>query len=142
MDFEAMIRTELAQGSSMEDIAKKVGGIMNSIQDEEKAKVNKRQEYIDEIEKVFWTNAKSDCFGIKDVSALALLVVQKEHPNWTTEDMDEFCATVEKNVKLQADVQGKKPGEVISIAMKHIANEVESKGKNDRETIEEFLNRL
>lgn len=141
MDFESLIRMELACGSNMEAIAKKVGGIMNSIQDEEKNKVTKRQAHLDRIENDFWANCKEGHFGIRDISALALLVVESDHPEWTTKDMDEFCAAVEKNVKLQADMQGKKPSEVISIAMKHIAQEIEP-SDSDEQKIKNFLNRL
>ena len=141
MDFEAMIRAELAHGSTMEDIAKKVGGIMNSIQDEEKDKVNKRQEYIEAVKETFWANAADGAFGIEDVSAIALMVMQHSHPEWTTKDMDEFRENVEKNVILQARVQGKNPGEIIGITMDHIVNEFDP-SKSDRKRIETFLNKL
>lgn len=129
MDFEAMIRAQVASGKSIEEIAKSMNGALNSIQDEVKKKQEKaktaaevKESYIDGIEHVFWSNVKEEVLDISDVTALALLVVQSKYPKWTVEDCEEFREKMELNIKVTAEMQGKSIDDAILDGIKVVTN--------------------
>lgn len=110
MDYEAMIRAQATAGQSLEDIAKSLNDALNKIQQEEKAKAAKKtekQEYIDAVEESYHLNYRDEAAGINDVTALALLVMQGVHPDWTIENCKEFREKMEMNLRVTADMQGK-----------------------------------
>lgn len=135
MDFKDMILAKLNHGASMEDIAKELGDTMNTIQAENaaRAKKNSRQGCIEAIEKSFWDNVKRESLNIRDVTALAVLVLESDYPEWTVEDIRDFRESVESSIKVLAEMQGKGPGEMLEVAMRTMAqdfNNAKTRAKN------------
>lgn len=142
MDFEAMIRAELAKGRKMEDIAKQVGASMNKIQDEENTKANSRNSKVAEIEKLFWDHIKSQKLELEDVAYLALLVVQDRYPEWTKDNIEGFVNSVQTNVDMLAKIQTKSTNEIVNEVMGEIFSPINKRMETDREKIRKFLDNI
>lgn len=112
MDFETMIRAELRNGKSIDDIAKIMSTAINDVLQEENQKLaqtEERKQVIESVRQVFVSNYEKGHFDLSDVGALAVLCVEKDYPNWTKEDLQKFHQAVVDNVKILADLQGKSP---------------------------------
>lgn len=164
-DFNTLIRNAMANGATAEDIAEQVGSILNEIE-ANKSKVNKRQAAVDSIEETFHKNYASKHLSISDVAALALLVVEKDYPDWTPEDINDFMASVDENVRIIAKMIKGNPLENIGELLSALKDETKgrlvgclklggtdrkcedkcscekSNVKSDIERIKEFLNSL
>lgn len=80
-NFETLIGQALAEGKSVDSIAKQVTEAFNTVlkqkqEAEAKAKaVSARTKLIDGVEKSFWTHVKEEKFSGTDAAALAWLVI-------------------------------------------------------------------
>lgn len=108
-DFEKMIRDEMANGTSPEDIAKATTEVLNRIQKERDEVKSLSREYYKQLEEQFHKSYASGHLGIEDVGILATLVVAPNYPNWKVLDMVEFKDGVVDMLKMRAELIGKSP---------------------------------
>lgn len=150
MNFEDMIRAQLQGGASLEDLAKEFGNTLNKIQAENnQPKKSDKGEYLENLEALLnkhWANENLD---MHDLTALAVLIIQKTYPLWTVKDMQEFRETVDRNVRTAAELQGKNLSEMLGSIGK-IFESLEGdisvpKGKREKsieESLREWINKL
>lgn len=150
MNFEDMIRVRCHDGASFEDLAKEFEDALNKIQIENnRPKKNNKDEYLGNLEDLFNEHWANGPLGMHDLTALAVIIVQKAYPNWTVKDMQEFRETVDKNVRTAAELQGKSLSEMLGSIGK-IFESLEGdtsapKGKREKsieESLRDWINQL
>lgn len=117
MDFEAMIRAEMRNGKSIDDLCSSISSALNEVLQEEnqkKAQIDKRKQTVESVRQVFVSNYNKGHLGLPDVGALAVLCVEKDYPDWTEDDIRKFHQAVVDNVKTLAELQGKSPMESLA----------------------------
>lgn len=117
MDFETMIRTEVRNGKSIDDLCSIISSALNEVLQEEnqkKAQIDERKQTIESIRQTFVSSCDKKCLNLADVGALAVLCVEKDYPSWTVDDIQKFHQAVVDNVKTLAELQGKSPMESLA----------------------------
>ena len=144
MNFETMIREALNEGKSLEDIASEVGATLNKVQNETKV-ANAKAKMLDDWEDAFNKHYVNDRIDLNDVAHIASIVCAEAYPNWTLKDLENFHEGVKRTISSLADMQTKKPGEILHDLFSEMF-EPETRGKrekkSDSDRIREFLDKL
>lgn len=125
-DLEKFVRELVASGKSLEDIYEDFEDIVCAIESEKETADNDRDKMMNELWDVFYRNVKDENLSVSDGVILIMLSLAEEHPEWTTDDMDEFCKQLDYCARKGADFVGKNPIETIGSLM----GEIDSKLKD------------
>lgn len=150
MNFEGLIRAQLQEGVSLENLAEELGNTLNKIQAENnRPKKSEKDEYLENLETLFHKHWINEHLDMHDLTAIAVLIMQGSYPNWTVKDMQEFRETVDKNIHTAAELQGKSFSEMLGSIGK-IFESLEGdtsalKGKREKsieESLRDWINKL
>ena len=134
MDFETMIRTEVRNGKSVDDLCSIISSALNEVLQEEnqkKVQIDKRKQTVESVRQVFVSNYDKGHLGLPDVGALAVLCVEKDYPDWTEDDIQKFHQAVVDNVKTLAELQGKSPMESLAKVFSDIFDNAANKSNKN-----------
>lgn len=148
MDFEATIRSALADGKSAEDVAKYVTETLNKIQKENsiKSKEAAREVYVDACWARlvgFWESDKATP-TMNDVLDMLIAAVEESHPEWSPEDMEDLRKSAKTSLEFLVKTAGKGTSGMIDEFSKEVKDKLgrDSWFTKDWDAISKFLRNL
>lgn len=96
----------------------------------------RKEEYIKKVGDIFHSDYTRGSLSIPTVAALALLVCQEDYPNWTIENMNEFIETIDRVVRMAAEMVGKDLMEMLKIQAEDFGKVLKEAIKSLGETAE------
>lgn len=144
--FEAFIREKANSGLSMEEIAKEVNKIMNSIEQERKELEEKKNRVKREIEAAgdrfdrAWEKNKNQRKPLERCDTIDLLVYAYAAAAWSEKQLTWFKDTMKRNIDTTLILINKGPGAALASAFRELDNSISK--DIDREAITDFLNTI
>lgn len=134
---EAM-RNALKDNMTLADLQ----AILDHLAEEENSK-NKTKQERKEMEDTLWAildrKFDEDDWEPADIPVFAVLVLGKDHPEWTVEDMDNFAKRIAESVRVQEKLTGMTPkdafkllGDELDALFKKPIKKQEEQGKTSR----------
>ena len=127
--FETTLRKTLNSGASADEVYKRLNEVLDTIAAEEKQKAdkkkNERAEKVREYQHRFELHRLKSMLGQTDIAALAVMVFEKEHPEWMVQDIDEFAEMVEDTIRMLAKTVGKSNAEIGKILMNDLKEKMD-----------------
>ena len=124
--FENMVRSALASGKSIEEIAAEMNSTLNKIQNE-KTPAQLRADYLAEWMDEFADAFDDDDVDLNDAAALMTVVVAKDHPDWDIDTINRFMETMLQNAQITARLMTEDPLEVLTDSINAAIKDIKSK---------------
>ena len=95
-DFNKIIEAALAEGRSIEDIAKEMSDALNEAS---KPKLDPREVYLDELQMLVDDAIDDEEFDLEDSIAVLVLNVVENHPDWSLDAIKAFESSLENHIE-------------------------------------------
>lgn len=139
--FEQLIKQDLANGRSPEEIAKAFSTILTKLEKEDKARqtlMNKRKL----VEQTFRDHYEAGTLTRNDVVALAYLVEEKNHPEWTEAEIHLFMTSLEQNIEMLSSLVDKDERAMVKNIINTVADAIGINSNQDEDIVLNFLSNL
>lgn len=113
-DFEKFVRELAASGMELDEIYEDFDNIIATLEHEQETKDDSDKDaMIDELWDIMYNKFKSDDFELEDAVVFTMLVLVENHPEWTIDNMDQFCKCLDGCVRTTEKLIGKNPKDIL-----------------------------
>ena len=151
MNYENMIRDDMKNGVSPEEIAKRFTDTFNKVQKEDNCKQLERDNLIDEMYDIFIDNVDAEDYDVEDIGRLAAIIYANRHPEWSAKDIKEYADQMNQSAAFAAKLVGVDDldtglgileDEIKSQISKALRKPTSEEKPSDEDIVKKFLNGL